>query len=353
MVHRKTSRGRFLIFLLAAFCLLPVIAQATLAPSRIRTVNIKVVADQNFTRQDAWQRKAGAMIAEASQTASELIGIRLNVLEYAEWNHPDDSDFFRLTGRLVGEVKTGRAETVICFTLLPRPAFQQGLRTDGITVPFHAMLIMTHQGTDDGNFYVPYIIVHELVHLFGGIHTHDGTLMTPAMSDTIVLDLDSINRAIVDLCHDIDFAAGYQSLDSTRLVRLVDLYELAKRQGRSEAEIDDFLVNLYPLVGRLDTGVKLLQHLIAVDSGSVINWLRLGDYYIRKGRSDSAVAITELALQKVTDKGQLNRQLAVLYYNRQEFEKARECATSAEKQGAPLDSTFWQALTKAENLPHR
>lgn len=353
MTHWRHSRRGYPFLWLVICCLLSGAAVANLAPSKIRTITVKVVADQNFARQDAWQRIAAALITEASQAASDMIEVRLKIIEYAEWQHPDDSNLFRLTDRLISEVKPGRAEIVIGLTLSPRPSAKVKLRTDGATVPFRGMMIVTYQGTADNNLFVPYIMVHELVHLFGGIHTHDRTLMAAAMNDTIVLTLDSINAAIMNLCHDIDFAQGYSSLTIAQLTRLAGVYELAKRTGHDDAKIDDYLVTLYPLVGRVHSAELLLRHLLATDSSSAINWLRLGDCYIKEGLTDSATAVIETALDNVANKGPLYRQLAVLYFNRQEYGKSRECAALAETQGAPLDSIFWRSLTKAGYLPHR
>jgi tetratricopeptide (TPR) repeat protein len=337
-------------FLILSLIIAPIVSAGT---GDIRILNVKVVGDQNFARQDAWQRRAAEYIEAGSKVTVDLLGIRLRVIDYELWTHSDDANGSRLTGRMLNEIRPGAADAIIGFTLLPRPSGNSGLRSDGVTMPFRGILIRTYQGADDGNMFVPYVICHEVAHLFGAIHVDDNTLMTPAMTDTVLLTLDPINAGIVDVCREINFADPLKSFNSSQVARLIDFYEKARQSGHYGEEVGYFLGMLYPLIGRYDQALPFMQKALDADSSSAINWLQLGECYYKTSREDAAAALLQIGVQHALEKGQIYRQLAYIYFNKRNYDLSGDNARRAEESGTPMDTTYWREMTKVGRSQRR
>lgn len=311
-----------------------------------RILKVKIVADQHFSRQDAWRRKAAEYVAETSLLADSLLRIRLEIIDEEIWPSDETSDFSERTLKMLARIERGEADAIIALTLLPRPEQRETARTDGMTSPFRGMMIKTYQGADDANMFVSMVMLHELVHLFGGIHMRESSLMTPTLTDTVAFALDSLNAAIVAISRMVDFQKGYPSLDSADLVTLTGLYEAAIASGKTDDLAADILSTLYPLIGRCDKAIPLFESLLADDPSVTANWISLANCWHKLENEDKMEAVLETALRKVDEKGVIYHNLAVMHFNRGAYDKARQYGREAERNGRLMQPDFWEYLQK-------
>lgn len=325
---------------------LPEGASASKKP--LRTVRVTVVADQHFSHQTAWERKAERYLADIAQEVGDLLNIKLEVVGYEVWTHEKETDPYRLTERMVREVGAAESDVVIGFTLIPCDS-ATALHVDGISIPFRGMLIRKYYARCHRDAFLPYVMIHEMVHLLGGIHTYDRSLMSPVFADTIALTLDPLNRRIVGLTHEIDFAAGYSSLPPRKLDRLADLYRQAMAWGNREALTLRELGRVYRARGRCADAIPLFTRALRTDSSATAIWELLADCHALTGRPKRAISLLEAALARVDDAGPVYHMLAHLYLGQGDFRRAAACAARAEKYGETFDAAFRDKLTQGQN----
>lgn len=320
-------------------------------PARVLTV--AVVADQNYARQTGWEQKARAIIEQAAGAIDSTLGIQLRIVRYQLWRHRDEADLFRLATLLVDTVSRDSVDCLIGFTLFPRPPETTTVRTDGVTVPFAGIMIRTYQGTSDRNMFAPHVLLHEMVHFFGGVHVPGRTLMAPISDNLIVSELDPVNRQIIELTHDIDFSAGCASLSPLQLESLAGIYERQATDGHNNLAAYGALGDIYRELGKFDQATAVFQRLRAIDATSAFIRGKLADSYEESGRTDSAIACLEEGADRSDEPGLLYRRLATLYYTRGDIAAARRYAWLALGSGHTIDPALKKALADDTLLPNQ
>ncbi len=339
------SRQAIPFIIIIFFWLLPVLGStAGAADQNLRTVRILVVGDQHFARQTLWKQTAKQVIDSASVAILELMGLQLEIAGYTLWRHPDDSNLYRLAALMVDSVPRDTADILIGFTYKPRPPQAVTVRTDGVTIPFKGILLVMYQGTSDNNCFTPYILLHEMVHLFGGIHVPQQSLMNPVQDRLIDLSLDPLNRRILDLTHTYDFARGYGSLPTASLGELAKIYDLASAANPRELSLLNESGAVYRALKRYDPALAAYRRLVAADSADAFAWEQLVDCHLEAGHLDSAIAILEQAVGQARDKGALYRRLAQLCLTTGDYDRSRLNADSAARYGASCGDEFREAL---------
>lgn len=316
------------------------------ASQPLRTLKVRIVADQNYARQSSWEGKAQAILDSVGTDIADLMGIRLDVVDCTLWRHDEEDDFHALTRRMVDEVPRGEADFLFGFTLLPHPAGQTGPRNDGVTIPYQGIMIKKYQGTPWADFFLPLVIIHEMVHLFGGVHVNDGSLMSPVFGREINLSLDPLNRQIITLTHNIDFKKGYSSLDQSTLRKLARLYKSARLQGNRETLTCLELGSIYDGLEEYDSAIRAYRDALDIEPSLTYAWLRIGDLYHKSGRPDKSIATFEEAVTRADDRDLLYGKLAVLYYNTGQYRQSYRSAVLAEQHGATIDPMLWRELKK-------
>ncbi len=339
--QRAFCLGSILATLLVCFAV-----DAEAVDQGIRTVRAIIVADQNFARQTNWERKAREVIEPADSNITAILGVHLEIVGYRLWRHPDESDLFRMTEMMIDSVSRDSADVLIGFTLSARPAKTVTVRTDGVTVPLAGTIIRLYQGTSDQNMFAPYVLLHEMGHLMGGVHVNSRTLMSPIYSRLVSTDLDPINRQILRITRGIDFARGYASLSLQQRETLSSLYEQAVNGGNHEMVTLKELADMYAASGDYVRAADACRRMAAYDSGSGAVWDRLGEIYALNGRADTAIILLETVVGDVDDQGPVFRRLASLYYMIGDMEASGRNAALAAKFGFPVDSTLRKNLSR-------
>jgi tetratricopeptide (TPR) repeat protein len=316
----------------------------------LRTIKVKIVADQHFSRMDPWKRKAERQLLDIAAEVRENIHVNLEIIEFAEWEHEEEADLYRLISKMISEVDRGEADILIGFTFGSCPDKLEKNHADGVTIPYRGMMIRNYSSRCPRSIFMPYVMIHEMVHLMGGVHVHDGSLMSPVFADTVDLWLDPINKKILGLTSNIDFQKKYTSLEEGTLEQLAAAYRQAAEAGNHETVTLSELGTMYLVLEEFQDSEEVLDYALSRDSSFTRVWLLLVECCLRSDATDRAVLTLETALDYADDKGQVYSRLARLYFDLDDKEAARHNAVQAEKHGTAVDSVLWN---KIRTLPEK
>lgn len=323
------------------------LAEAVVGGGRDREVTVKVVGDNLFARQRNWQDVAKDYLDEASEGIADLIGVRLKIVEYELWRHDDTGNFTSLVTRMVTEIDHGDADIIIGFTLTPHSSRQSQTRKDGLTLAYRGFMVRTYQGAPDQNFYLPYMIIHEMLHVFGAVHVHDGSIMSPCFEKKVRMSLDPLNQEIISLTRNIDFKRGYRSLPREHQEKLARLYKRATQMGNHEVPTYMELGTVCRDLGHYQDAIDAFREVVRKDRSSAFAWDCIAECYRSLDQMDRAISTLETAVEKVAEKGIFYGKLAVWYFNSRQYEKSYDSAKNAEKYGVTVDPNLWKGLRQA------
>lgn len=317
-------------------------AAATNRP--LRTVWVKVVADQSFAAQPDWEKRAREALDITADNLADVLGVKLEILSYDYWSHQDNIAMDSLTSIMISEVDPGQADILIGFTLLPGEMFLAQTSVEGVTIPYRGMIIKMYRDSPQHQMILPFIIVHEMTHVFGGVHVEGGGLMTPRFKRQVAMELDNINRGIIRLTREIDFSEGHQGLKEKDRRRLAELYELALERGNRETPVLLELGRLYYDLGENIRAAEMFKTVARQEPQLIYSWIMWGECHYRDGQPEITIQIFEEALGNASEKDILYGKLAGLYYNQGDYEKSYFYARKAREYGAEIDADLWRAL---------
>jgi tetratricopeptide (TPR) repeat protein len=323
----------------------------------IRVVTSKIVADRDFASQEVWQRKARRQIDDIAEEIRGLLGVELKVVGYAEWRGNGGDNLYEFASNMIDDIPTGDADILVGFTYGPCPKQAGGVHTDGVAMLFRGLVIGNYYAPCDRNEFIPYALIHEMVHLFGGVHVGQGTLMSPVFSGNIYLGLDPINRTIIRLTRTVDFRKGYASLDSSSLEKLVELYKMAIAKSGGDLTVLTDLGDVYRALGRYETALNIYRGILGIDSTRVRPWLDIAQCYFDENRVDTAFAILDTALAITADSGRVYYRMARFHFTVGEYEQAYRDASRAAWRGIAVDSGLMLEIRKhyvpGEKIPEK
>ncbi len=312
---------------------------------QLRTIKVKVVADERYARQTNWERHAKAELDDVADALGEILNIRLDIVAYDQW-YGERESFDQRTAHMLEEVARDSADIVVGFTLIPAAIRGIGSVTEGLTIPYRGMMVKTYQGNRSYNYFLPLIIVHEMVHVLGGVHVGGNSIMSPQFGKQIVLELDDLNRAIVDITRQVDFQVGVASLSDPLKLELTRLYARALDNGNQELMVFLTLADLYSRLDRYQEAIATYLLMLEVYPEYNRGRILLGECYLLMGRADKTIEIFEDALKYKQDRDLLHGKLAVLYYNAGDFDQSYYHAKKADAFGADIDPDLIYELRK-------
>jgi tetratricopeptide (TPR) repeat protein len=309
-----------------------------------RVLKVKLVADQYYGKQAEWERRAASKLMDIAGEVTELLKIDMEITGFELWERGTEEDLYHIAAAMVDVVDPGDADAIIGFTYGPCPEGTGDIHTDGVTIPFRGMIIRHYSPRCPRNWFIPYVMLHEMVHLFGGVHVFDNSLMSPVFADTINLRLDPLNRQIIRLTNDIDFKKGYSSLDASTLTKLTTLYEQALEMGNNDVTTFYELASLYLEMAEYDKALAISGCAVKKDSTFTEAWLQMGQSFSRRGTPRVAISILKSSLNHADRKGRIYEQLVRLYFDSHDLENAYHNAVLAEKHGIIIDSSLWKKI---------
>lgn len=344
----KTSKFAIVNFFTVVAVLLAALTSETPAyrGAPTRTVKIQVVVDSEFASQPQWQKRAQGYLAAASDELYSLINVKLEVTEYSVWRHGRNLDFGAMTAAMVNEVDKGTAEILLGMTLVTGSGKKKEIRKDGLTIARRGIMVKCYRGDEDQNKTLPRVIAHEMVHIFGGVHVFDGSIMSPVFDETTEMKLDALNEDIVEITRKIDFEAGYASLSQNDLKRLARLYRRATHMGNTEMPTWLELGEIYSQLGQYGEAIFAFRQVVRQDQTAAYAWGEIGDCYRRAGEIRKAIETFERAIDRVDEKGVFYGKLALIYFNYGQYELSYDKALEARKHGFEVTSDLWHQLRK-------
>lgn len=341
-IDNSVIAGLILLFIMA-------VTGSVLAKEKpLRTIKVKLVADQHFACQTEWERKAARQLLDIAGEVNEILHVNFEIVGYELWEHDNEGDLYRLTSQMIKEINRGEAEILVGFTFESCPDDGVATHTSGVTIPYRGMLIKTYHARCPRNAFIPYVMIHEMVHILGGVHVYDGSLMSPVFSDTINLYLDPLNQKIVRFTKNIDFNRGYAALDERTLEKLAGLYERAFAAGNRETVMLNELGAMYLILQKNEPARAVLELALKQDSTFSRIWMQLAENLRRSESIEAAISILETALDYADDLGVVYSRLAQLYFDRGDKKSSFRYAVLAEKHGGGVDSVLWNNL---ESMP--
>ncbi|MCK5127278.1 MAG: tetratricopeptide repeat protein [candidate division Zixibacteria bacterium] len=338
-----------LVFCLAFLLIMPLlsgIVQAYRSDANHRTILVKVIADKKYATQSDWREKARKNLEAASEGLEKVLNIKISISEYEEWRISNISDFGELTAAMVNQVDKGRADIIIGFTLERGSGRTEELRKDGLTLSRRGFMIKTYSGAPEQNKMLTYVIIHEMIHIFGGVHVFDGSIMSPVFNEETELKLDALNMEIVSITKDIDFNRGLASLSKHQLQRLARLYTRAVRLGNRETPTYYELGEIYNHLGQYEDAIDAYRQVVRRDQSIAYAWGEIGDCYRRAGKMDKAIETFKRAINKVSQKGIFYGKIAIIYYNQGDFRSSYDNALRARRNGFEVDQILWREFKK-------
>ena len=332
----------WILFITIACWSLSISANATNRP--LRTVWVKVVADQTFAAQPDWEKQARDALNMTAEHLANVLGIKLEILSYDYWPHKENMAMDSMTSLMINEVDPGQADILIGFTLLPGDMFLARTSVEGVTIPYRGMIIKMYNDSPQHEMILPFIIVHEMTHVFGGVHVDGGGLMAPHFKNQVAMELDNINRGIVRLTREVDFSAGHDGLDEDDRRQLARLYEMAVSRGNNEISVLLELGRLYRGLNENTRAAEKFKAVTKIEPHLAYAWIMLGECFYREGQPLATIKVLEEALDNASEKDLIYGKLAGLYYNEGMYDKSYYYAKMARNYGAEIDSSLWQAL---------
>src|SRR5512135_1296937 len=161
-------------------------------PSKeMRDVRVRIVADEEWRRDAAWEEKAGALLRATSAEFERLASVRLVPASFGGWESDDAvSSMEALADGLESNIDKAGCDILVALTAQPnlaRGLFGYSLFKEG--------LVMVRASDDAAAF--AGALKHEIGHLFGAVHVSN-----PASVMDVFLqgkEFDAFNREAIRL----------------------------------------------------------------------------------------------------------------------------------------------------------
>ncbi len=240
------------------------------ASPAVRVIRIKAVADEAFREKKGWEKEIREHVAWSDEKLRELAGIGLDLVAVEPWRTHQGSAMTLLLNELRLGVEKDGAEAVIGFTGHPPPVTMTHLRggtvrypvpfTAGIAFPLGDRAVVRRT---EWKTLTRHTLMHEVTHLFGGLHVHDKSLLE-TNAERMSFRLDTFNRRVLDLTRDRDFDRGIREIPRDELAALVDLYRQAPLRGENDADTTIRIAYLHMLIGEVEDALEEFRKAVKI-----------------------------------------------------------------------------------------
>jgi tetratricopeptide (TPR) repeat protein len=236
----------------------------------VRVVRVKAVADEAFRADVGWKEEIRGHLASADERLREVAGIGLDLVSLESWTTHEGSSMPLLLEELRTGVEKDEAEVVIGFTGHPPPAALTFLPgnprrfpvpfTAGIALPLGDRGVVRRTDWDE---LTRHTLVHEVAHLFGGLHVREESILETA-TDRLSFRLDPFNRRVLDFTRDRDFDRGIREIPEDELAALAALYRQAPLRGDSDPDTVIRIAYLFMLAGEVEDALEMVQRALEI-----------------------------------------------------------------------------------------
>lgn len=260
------------------------------ANQKIRSVKLKIAADEEFRRNKNWRVDVSRLVGKASKSFAGKFGIRFEIKSISFWQS-DNSNLKMplLHQELQKDIPRAACDVVLGFT----SQAHLGNKCFGIASYLNGYILVRDSGP--GSFR-EMVLEHEFAHLFGAVDLNipDSIMSSSDMS----LKYPDFIRRIILLNRERDFRPYTFPLPPVDWSPAIGLYKMALRQTSDDnAEVYSYLGYIYLKMNRTDEAISQCRKAVRLDPGMAEAYSTLGAAHFLKKELVQAETMSRIALK--------------------------------------------------------
>jgi len=278
------------------------------ATGPVREINVGVAVSAQFKSHPEWKRIFLKRLAYASQIFDREFKIRFWPTVFWDWEtDAERQDMDYLIEDLMSRYPLVETDAVIGLT---RYVHRQSLSVGGRprspkdrhalarARPFSGYMVLRYPDTTLFRVQEETMLVHELGHLFGAVHTHRrDSIMAPVVGAQIPTSFDEENRNLISLTRNIDFHKGTEALNQQVLATFLDSYRRLIKTQQTYGFYHD-LGTFYLKLQQPEEALGAWKAALNLESENTRTLYNLGMVTHELGRREEAVKYLARAVEK-------------------------------------------------------
>jgi len=283
-----------------------------------RTVNIKIAVERGLKTRDNWEIEMLGLfrlIRGCSQMLNDRVGIELKINQTAYWNLNNKKNFLpEILNDLRKQVLPEECDIIL--GIVPRKSINNNVH--GISDYYRGYILL---GFLEDNVALKYTILHELCHIFGGVHLNEpGSIMS---NENFCLTIDDFTAKTILLNKERPFHPNCFPVLESDLDEAVSLFEQRADLNLGEAEVHGFLASLYLEKQAYEQAAKACLEALRLNPHAIDISTRLGSIYLKQGENRKAEEEYKKALKLSPKSPEIHYNLGLCYKNMGMNEKAK------------------------------
>jgi len=304
-------------------------------PAAMRDLTVGVAVTPSFKNVPDWKSKFRKRLAYASKIFEREFRVRFKKVIYWDWDPSDPAmDMKSMIDDLMYQFPLAARKVDLVLGLSRLEDISKNLNMKdvdvlGLSRPFSGYTVLRYPDQPLFQIQEETVLVHELGHLFGAVHTGEkDTIMMPYVDRHIPTSFDPDNRQIIAANRTMNFQQGTDSLNRETVQRLLDAYG---KFMRTEQPFEFYyaLAVFYLKMGNHEDGLKALRQAAQMDSGHPRVHFDIGILLSRMDQPEEARKALETAVSKMTmpaynpDKAAAYNIIGGIYFRQGNYEGAQ------------------------------
>lgn len=288
-----TRRLDFRLFLLLFF--LTVFSHSSSAESlSLREVRVAVAVSPGFQSLPNWKSDFERRLTYASRIFESEFKIKFRIVRYSKWTPNDETaEMTTLLEELRSDAPLVDSDIMIGlthFAVAPDQPNMRDLHTLGQARPFTGHLVIRYPANKLYKVQEDTVLVHELGHVFGAVHTQDpNSIMSPIVDRQLPSRFDSHNRQIILETRALNLMQGAESLPEDTLKGLLRSY-LKMIEKNDSADFFYSIGLFYLKLGQPENAIRAWKKAVGLAPENSEMRYNLGALYVQSGDVKRAIA---------------------------------------------------------------
>lgn len=277
----------------------------------IRTIKLRIAADQEFRKYDDWENIIKKRMQEVSKFSENNFGIRFEIMDIVNWESEGfDAQLYKFLADIRKKVPLGGADAVLGFS------GNECMGSHRAASEFFGQRLFVLDWPDKGNKpgssekCMATITMHELLHLFGMWHIKDqSSIMTFSINDSSVC-VDARTKQYMALMRDYDLARGVWGLDQATVQKIIELHSLDYKDDVQDdfplVQAYLFEADLLKKAKKLDEAIELCRKAIQLFPMSYKAHGELGRYLYNKYSDEKSQPLCDEAIAQQREALKIN-----------------------------------------------